>query len=298
MTWDFVVRRGLRQVRRRPWTAVALVGAFALLAVVVGGVSIAMRLADEALPRVTEHVHVIVYLKDDMEEERADALVGLLERIPGVRGAARVSPADAQARLRASVAELQGASALVDGIEAGFLPRSIEVALEPSAQVSARARDLATRLRRIAGVAEVDAMEDGLERLRSFLALVRVLGLGLAALALLLGVAVVGLAVVRGRQARSEEGAVLALLGETSLGIRLPGALLGAVTACAGLAVGLGVLFALHRTALAALRDVAGGWLAVAPRFLDAREWVLGIVVFVVTGLLVGLRSTPVPGVR
>jgi cell division protein FtsX len=167
--------------------------------------------------------------------------VAALRQIPGVERVHEVEPDEALARLRASADSLGGAPALA-GIEPGFLPRSVEVAVAAGPEMPARTAELAARLRKLPGVVEVDAMSTGLARLLSWMALGRRLGLAALALGALAGAAALALALGWGRARRRREAEVLALLGETPSGARRAASMAAAAAALVGAAVGVAVL--------------------------------------------------------
>lgn len=299
MRWSFIVRRARRQITRQRGAMLALTAAFTLLVLLLGGGRLAGRVAASLAPRLADNVHVIAYLRDDMTTARAAALADLVRRIPGIESANLVGSAEALSRLRGDVRAMGGAAELLDGVEDGFLPRSLELRLAPSATLGTRAADLAGRIRRIEGIAEVDAMEDGLLRVRAVISAARAAGIGLFGLALFSGLALLLVPLSRGRRARREEAEVLTLLGETPRAIRLPVALTGAAAALLGAIIAVPVLyavFALWQPSWAEITrglgvDAGGRPLAVS--FLGGGEMMLGTAALMTLGFFLGRASIP-----
>ncbi|MDX2020194.1 MAG: permease-like cell division protein FtsX [Deltaproteobacteria bacterium] len=280
-------------MKRQPAPLVALGGAFALLVLLMGAARVVSQIADSVLPRLAENVHVIAYLRDDMTADKAQALAEIVSRVPGVERVRAVDSAEALARLRAEAKSMGGVAEFLDGVEEGFLPRSLEVRLQATTSLSERAVALAERLRRIPGIAEVDAMEDGLARLRSVLGLLRGLGWSLFGLAVVAGVAVLVLPLVQGRQRRQQEVAVLTLLGETPAGIRRPWALAGGLSAVAGALSAWLVLWLAHLTLSSSLAAVLGSWVPGPLPFVAWHEMLLATVVALFAGFWIGQRAMP-----
>jgi cell division protein FtsX len=271
--------------------------AFCLLVVVAGGA----RLGTSTVLRwgsfVGQNVHVIVYLSEDADPEVVQGLSDLLRRIPTVAGARTVEPAEALARLRSVSASLGSDPKKLDGLEAGYFPRSIEVSLAPAADLSERAADLARRLRGVPGVEEVDAMTTGLARLAGWVKLGKRLGLTLLVAAGLFSVAVLVAVFVRSRHVSQARAAVLLQLGETTVGVRLPSSLWMGMAALVGGGAGAGILTLAWRPLLAAL-ERGLGIVAPAPLpVLKGTEVLIGLAVAFVLGLGLGYFSTPLPKV-
>lgn len=293
MNVAWTLRRMKRAVRRQPAPLVALCGAFTLLMMLMGSARLVSQIADSVLPRLAENVHVIAYLRDDMTADKAHALAEIVSRVPGVEQVRAVGSAEALDRLRSESQSMGGVSAFLKSVEEGFLPRSLEVRLRATNSLSERASALAVRLRKIPGIAEVDAMEDGLARLRSILGLCQGLGWALFGLALVAGVAVLVLPLMEGRQRREQEVAVLSLLGETPEGIRRPWAIAGGAAALIGTALAWLLLWVAHATLSHSLAELLGSWVPGRLPFVPWHEMLISTVFALVAGALVGRRAMP-----
>jgi cell division protein FtsX len=292
MTAHWMARRAGRELRQRAGSLAALAGAVALMAVVVGGSLLGSRTLRAFEPLLEENVNVIAYLGDELGPAERTRLIEVLRQIPGVERARLVEPDEALARLRAAAESLGGTPA-VAGIEPGFLPRSVEIAVAGGVQLPARTAELAARLRQLPGVVEVDAMSAGLARLLSWMALARRLGLVALVIAGLLAIGIFALALTAGRGPRRREAEVLALLGESPAGIRRSASLTGALAAVAGAEAGALAVVGLFPWALQALERAVGlGPLAHAPA-LTVREIGLALVAATVLGWLTGRLVRP-----
>jgi cell division protein FtsX len=286
------LRRLRREGRRRAGSLAALTAAFALLAAVAGAAVLGVRTTRAIEPRLEHNVHVIAYLGDGLGAAEREKLVEALQKVPGVAHARLVEPEEALVRLRAAADSLGGAPA-VAGIEAGFLPRSVEISVAGGAQMPARTAELAARLRKLPGVVEVDAMSAGLARLLSWMALARKLALAAVAVAALAAAGALGLALTAGRVRRRREAQVLALLGEAPAGIGRAASLAGAAAALLGASAGLVAVKTIFPRVLRAIETGMGlGPLAGMPR-LAFREMALALVVAVVVGWASGYVAAP-----
>ena len=295
MNAAWIVRNVRRQVEAHPHTVVATSAAFCLLALVAGGARLGARAVDRWGAFVGQNVHLIVYLADDVDQERALGLAEILGHAPTVARVTVVEPAEALARLGVSAQAFAPESKTLDGLEPAYFPRSIEVALTPAADLAKRADELARRLRGAPGVAEVDAMTGGLARLSVWVKVGRAIGLAiLVALGL---VAVLALVTVflRNRRAVAERAAVLAQLGETPAAIRLPSGLWTGLAALAGGGVGALVLAFAWRPLIGRLEGSLGIVSSQPAPSLAGVEIAAGLALLVLAGLAMGYFATPLP---
>jgi cell division protein FtsX len=273
--------------------AIAAVATFLLLALVLGGAWLGTRTASRWGAFVGQNVHVIAYLSDDGDADRAPALVEILQRVPTVKQVSVVEPAQALAQLVDRATTFGADPKSLAGLEPAYFPRSLEVTLAPAADLAERAADLAKRLRGVPGIVQVDAMSNGLARLAVWVRLGRGVGwvalvvLGLGALAALVSV------FLRSRSSVRTQAAVLTQLGETRLGIRLPSSLW--MTAAAALGGGIGALLLRFswRPLLTRLEGSLGLPAMLPLPSLGAPELVAGVLALVLLGLGLGYFAVP-----
>jgi cell division protein FtsX len=218
-----------------------------------------------------------------------------------VAGAKTVEPVEALARLRTVATSLGDGKSndakSLDGLEAGYFPRSIEVSLLPAADLSGRAADLARRLRGVPGVDQVDAMTDGLARLGGWVKLGRRLGLALLVACFLFALAILVAVFARSRNASQRRAAVLLQLGETNHGVRLPTSLWMAAAALLGGTAGAALLRVGWALLLTRLEHGLGIAVAAPLPFLGGFEILGGLAAAFVLGLGLGYFATPLPRV-
>jgi len=299
VTVAWVVHRALRDVRRHRAVAAVLGVGFCLAALLGGAYRLGARAAGEVASAVRGGTAVIAYLHDDVDAARAAVLRETLAGLPGVGSARLVTSEEALARLRQHLGPEQ---ALLDGVEDGFLPASVEIALTPAPAIAARARGLAARLRRIAGIVDVDGMEDRAARLSAWLRLAGWLGNVGLALAALCGVTAVALATGLGRERRRAEGAVFAALGDTRFSSGLPASLAGGASAALGAALGIAVLYAIYRALAApaydALTPLGAGGLSFLPAGETAAAVALALALGAAAGMMAARTQDPADAAR
>jgi cell division transport system permease protein len=203
-----------------------------------------------------------------------------------VRDGAYVTPEQAARRLAAQFPDLAGLGA---ALGPSALPPSFDVRLRDAGRDEARVGELASRLARMPGVADVRYDRALIERLARTMRMARIAGYALATV-LALAAALAVLSVVRlSYVSRRDEAEILLLVGAPFGAIRGPfvaegwlQGTLGAIVALALLAVAFVVVRARHGAAIAA----ATGLDQLA--FLSPAVWLAIVVVSGVVGALAG----------
>ena len=240
------LRRALRGARSRPLTTLFSTGAIAVSLVLVGVLVLAHQNIERLSAKWGRGVQMIVYLADDVTPERARAIGQVLRGVSAIERVDYVPPDEAQRRLKEALGARQS---LLDGVEAGFLPASLEVSLKGGVRDVAAQSPVIERLRATPGVDEVAFLGDWVERLASLLSLLRAAALALALLIAGACVYIIGGTIKLGMYARKDELDILRLVGATEGFIKLPLIVEGALQGVVGAAAALGGLALLYRLA-------------------------------------------------
>lgn len=235
------VRRALRFAFGGPraglWSMLVLVCAM----IVVGVSALAARHVDAWTLRPGDGGSMVVYLGDGVDDATAAKLVADLQRLPGVERAELVAAAESAARLQQA---LGGDASLMEGVDVGSLPASVEVTLAPGVRDVVAMSPTVRALRNTPGVDDVVLDEASEDRTSAALGTVRTVvwtgGALLAGLALIIALATIRLRLDRDpeeqRVAHMLGAGPAFLLGPTLLAGVLVGAL--AALLAAGAIVG------------------------------------------------------------
>ena len=249
----YFVRRALESMRRRPHVTLVAVATIWVAVFVTGLAAAALSAGERLLAGFAGDVQVAVYLQKGADVVAArDAA----RAIAAGRKVEVVRPADAMARLRASLGD---DGALLEGVEAEVLPASIEV--NAAGLTVTQVRALADRLKKVPGAKDVDDGNAWLDGAEQLLAGLHAAGLALFA-GLALGTAILVSNTLRlGVFARRDEIEIMKLVGATNAFVQAPfliegllQGLLGAILATLAL---LGVRAALAARVGALLHDSA-----------------------------------------
>jgi cell division transport system permease protein len=275
--------RAVRGAARRPAVSVLSTGAIGVSLLVVGLVALAAANVSRLTTRWDRGVSMIVYLEDDVTPERARAIGEILAQVQAIERVDYIPSDMAHRRLQET---LGARHELLDGVEIGFLPASLEVKLAGGVREVAAASPVIERLRRTDGVEEVELLGDWVERLSTLLGTLRAVGL---ALALLVGgacVYVIAGTIKLGMYARRDELEVLRLVGATDGFIRWPLLVEGALHGTLGAGLALSLLYVVYRLGAPALeRMLAGVVVGLELTFFAPPLWTAALV----AGLLLGV---------
>jgi cell division transport system permease protein len=173
----------------------------------------------------------------------------LAEQIAGQEPGARVAyveRAEALKRLRVELGDMGDA---LDGLPDNPLPASIEV-IPTGALPSDGVRELAARLAKIPGVADVEYGREWLDRLEALGRTVRALGAGGLLLVLVAAMLVVANTIRLAVYARRDEIEIMKLVGATDAYVRAPFLLEGALQGLLGALLACGAVAAAERWVL------------------------------------------------
>lgn len=270
----------------------AFLVSMAAFAIATGAVLVGIGCARIAAPAAasTGTAQLVAFVDDALPDGDRDALVAALGLLPGV-SAVRVLPSDeALGRMRAELGER---AAVLAGVEDGFLPTTLEIALRPGRQGVGRADELAWRLRRMAGISDVDVLRSEADhrlveaqKTGHRLSVITVaLGGSLALAALLLAAGFL--------RKRRADAFVLAGVGFTSAAVAGPACLAGAGAALLGAVVTVALLRAGERVGLAFLATpILNG----VSRHDSARVQAAIVASMTVVGGLLGWWGARLPG--
>jgi len=187
-------------------------------------------------------VQMAVYLDDDTPRDRVDAIAGALTRIPAVERVTYVSSAQAHERLRDA---LGSHAELLDGVEVGVLPASLEVELSEGVGDIAAIHPVIGKLRATPGVESVELLDDWAGKLAGLLAALRIAALGLALVAACACIYIVASTIRMSLRDRRTEMEVYRIAGATGSFIRGPLLIEGVVHGALGAVLAAAAAYAL-----------------------------------------------------
>ena len=245
-TLGYAFSRAFASLRRRPLIAALTIGVMTVALVLVGVAHMAERNVRTLSERWGAGVQMIVYLDEGTSAEHSKNISDALVELPAVESVKYVPPERAMEHLRLSLGQHDE---LLDGIEASFLPASLEVQLMEGVRDLVSAHPVMERLEATPGVEDVEFLGNWVDDFTALIGRVQRAGLYLVLFASLIGVFTVVATMRLSADSRASELRVLSLMGAPSVLRRGPTLIEGAV---------LGLLGAVTATLLLWLLFVTG----------------------------------------
>ena len=277
-----------QNLTRNPWLNAITLGTITLSFLILGVFLILFLNAKGLLEDWGGRIRVTAYLSSSLSQ---DPLNRLREKILGFEEVQEIKHRSKEEALRLLEEKMPERKELLRGLPRNPLPASLEIRLKGEYQNSEGVRSLVRKLRGLSAIEDLQYGSDWLDPFSAFMALLKVLGLGLGGLLLLATIVVISNTIRLSIFARREEIEVMRSVGATGPFIRAPFYLEGLLQGFLGAALALAVLFALFQIFLARvyepLKDLLGNFPA---RFLTPEQ----MAAVALGGLILGLFGTQV----
>lgn len=229
--FPYFLRRALLNIRQNPvissvtmltiFLALLIVGVFLLIGVNLENVSL----------RWSEKIQVVVYFPPDSNPQARAEIRARISRLPQVQRVVEVTSAEAMSRFRE---RLKGQESLLEGVSPDILPPSLEISLKRAYRSPEELARFVSQLRQIPGTAEIQYGEEWVKRFTAFVAMVRAVGMLVAAFLFVTVVFIVSNTIRLTIFARRDELEILSLVGATRAFIRLPFLIEGVIQGAVG----------------------------------------------------------------
>lgn len=236
---SLVLRETVNAFRRAPLLSALSITTIAFSLFVFGLFGLVAVNLQHTIGDVAERVEIVAYLDRGTTIETITMAIADLEAIPQIESVEHVSEAQALARARSELREFQD---IFQDLEANPLPASLEIRLKPPYRNADNAALVADMVRK--GVPFVDDVRYGqdwvenLDRLRNIAGAV---GFVIGAAFALVAVIIIGTTIRMAVLQRSNEIAIMRLVGATDAFIRLPFLLEGVLKGVIGGLAALGL---------------------------------------------------------
>lgn len=286
----YAMLRALASMRRRPLIAALTVGVMTISLLLVGLSYLVERNVSKLGDEWGSGVQMIVYLDEGTSEAHAAKLSAALGGLEAVEAVNYVGPEDAYRHLQSSLGQHDE---LLDGIEASFLPASLEVRLSEGVRDLVSARPVIERLEATPGVEEVEFLGNWVDNVTALVGKTRRAGTWLVVLAALVGIFTVVATMRVSASARVSERRVMELMGASALFRTGPtlieGAFLGLFGALAAMLL-LWLSYQYVGPSIASALSTALGNIEL--RFLEPRDLAQLVVFGLSLGVIGGLLTT------
>lgn len=283
----YFLRRALRNMGQSPVLSAASIFTVGVALALLAFFAIAVLNVQRLTTSWAAEMAIVAYLEPPPDTATLNRWLGEIRAYPEVAEAVYVSRQDAYQRFRQ---RLGSDADLLEGLGPEVLPASVEIRLKPEHRQQTAA--VVERLGRNQAFGDLQYGREWLERFEAFLLLLRTIGAALGGFLALAALVIVANTIKLTLYARQDELEAMTMVGATSLFIKLPYLIEGAVQGLVGGVLALLVSFVAFRVLL---RESLGTLLLLTGidtiHFLPPGWQVLLVAAGVLIGLLGSLLS-------
>jgi len=243
----YFFRRALRNMRQSPVLSLASVGTIAVALALLAFFAIAVLNVQQLTASWGETLMIVAYLDEVPEDGVVKGWVRDIEQYPEVAMVQFVSREMAFERFRKRLGD---DAELVEGLGPDVLPASLEISLTDEWRNEPALTAVVERLRVDHRFTDLQYGQGWLEKLEAFLLLLRMSGAALGGFLVFAALLIVANTIKLTLYARQDELEAMAMVGATSLFIKLPFLVEGALQGVLGGLTALGLSFVVFEIVL------------------------------------------------
>ncbi len=243
----YFFRRALRNMRQSPVLSLASVGTIAVALALLAFFAIAVLNVQQLTASWGETLTIVAYLDEVPEEGVVKGWIRDIEQYPEVAKVSFVSREMALERFRKRLGD---DAELVEGLGPEVLPASLEISLTDEWRNELAMTAVVERLRVDHRFTDLQYGQGWLEKLEAFLLLLRMSGAALGGFLVFAALVIVANTIKLTLYARQDELEAMAMVGATSLFIKLPFLVEGALQGVLGGLTALGMSFVVFEIVL------------------------------------------------
>ena len=243
----YFLRRAFLNMKQSPILSLASTGTVAVAFALLAFFAIAVLNVQQLTTSWRDNLAVIVYVDKVPEQGVLNTWIRDIEKYPEVEKVEYISQESAFQRFRQ---QLGNDADLIEGLSEDILPASLEISLGDEWRNESVIIDIVERLRRDHRFSDFQYGQGWLEKLEAFLLLLRLSGAGLGGFLVLAALIIVANTIKLTLFARQDELEAMTMVGATSLFIKLPFLIEGAVQGVLGGLAALGLSYFVFQVVL------------------------------------------------
>jgi cell division transport system permease protein len=243
----YFLKRALRNMRQSPVLSLASVATIAVALALLAFFAIAVLNVQQLTASWEETLAIVAYLDDVPDDKIVKGWVNDIESYPEVAKVTFVSRNAAYERFRKRLGD---DADLIEGLGPEVLPASLEISFADDWRNEAAIANVVERLRKDHRFNDLQYGQGWLEKLEAFLLLLRVSGSALGGFLIFAALVIVANTIKLTLYVRQDELEAMAMVGGTSLFIKLPYLVEGALQGLLGGVTALGLSFLVFQVVL------------------------------------------------
>jgi cell division transport system permease protein len=243
----YFLKRALRNMRQSPVLSLASMGTVSVALALLAFFAIAVLNVQQLTASWGENLAVVAYLEDVPGKKVVNGWIKEIESYPEV---GKVTFVSRKAALERFSQRLGDDADLLEGLGEDVLPASLEISLGREWRNKSALTSVVERLRKDQRFIDLQYGQGWLEKLEAFLLLLRVAGSALGGFLVFAALIIVANTIKLTLYARQDELEAMAMVGGTSLFIKLPYLFEGALQGLLGGVTALGLSFLVFQVIL------------------------------------------------
>lgn len=243
----YFLKRALRNMRQSPVLSLASIATVAVALALLAFFAIAVLNVQQLTASWGETLAIVAYLDDVPDDKAVSDWVKDIESYPEV---AKVTFVTRQVAIERFRKRLGNDADLIEGLGPEVLPASLEITLADNWRNEAAIATVVERLRTDHRFGDLQYGQGWLEKLEAFLLLLRVSGSALGGFLVFAALVIVANTIKLTLYVRQDELEAMAMVGGTSLFIKLPYLVEGALQGLFGGVIALGLSFLVFEVVL------------------------------------------------
>lgn len=243
----YFLKRALRNMRQSPVLSLASIGTVAVALALLAFFAIAVLNVQQLTASWGDNLAIVAYLDDVPDQKIVNGWIKEIENYPEVKKVTFISRKAAFERFRKRLGD---DADLVEGLDPEVLPASLEISLAEDWRSESSLATVVDRLRKEPRFNDLQYGQGWLEKLEAFLLLLRVSGSALGGFLVFAALVIVANTIKLTLYARQDELEAMVMVGGTSLFIKLPYLVEGALQGLLGGLAALGLSFLVFQVVL------------------------------------------------
>lgn len=245
--FGYHLRRAVRNMRQSPFLSLASIATVGVSLALLAFFALTVLNVQQLTSSWSDDMAIVAYLDHPPEAKTLQQWIGDIEAYEEVESVTYVSQQEAFERFGK---RLGPEADLLEGLDPAILPASLEIRLKQNLRQKATLEKVVARLRTDARFDDLRYGREWLEKFEAFLLLLRISGAALGGFLMFAALMIVANTIKLTLYARQDELEAMAMVGGTSLFIKLPYLVEGALQGLIGGVVALAASFFVFRLLL------------------------------------------------
>jgi len=240
----YFFREAFQSIKNNRFTHLVTIGTITFVLLTFGIFIITVINLNRIFDEWGKRIHLIAYLDENTNAEEIKKVSERITNLPHTKNVTYVSKERALHTLKES---LQDQNGMLENLDKNPLPPSLEIQLKEEYKNPENLKTIATQVKRIDKISDVEYGQEWLEKFSAFISLVKLIGVSIGGFLLLATILIISNTIKLTIYSRREEIEIMKLVGATNFFIQVPFFLEGFIQGLSGSLLALGILYASYK---------------------------------------------------